>query len=137
MNAIFPIATLSLLIAGCATSAAGIDADELARNGRLVSGKELRLLFTQATVEGKDVNGVEYTLRTDEEGTYKGVTTRGDSFVGKWSINDQGEVCFDTLGDAIRTPCTGQYVLGGKYYGLTRSGAVLERTIRRPSPVRR
>ena len=134
----FPVvAALALLVAGCATSAGRIGADELTQNGRLVSGVELRKLFTQATVEGKDPNGVEFTLRIDDDGNYKGVTTRGDSFVGKWSIDGQGRVCFDTVYDTIRGPCAALYVLNGKYYALTPSGVVLERAIRRPSPVSR
>lgn len=137
MIVFFRVATLGLVVAGCATGAVPIHADDLAKNGRLVSGTELRQLFTHATVEGSDSNGVEYSLRTGEEGTYKGVTTRGDPFVGTWSIDDNGDVCFDTVEQTIRLPCTAQYVLDGRYYGLTRSGTVLERTIRRPSPVRR
>jgi len=136
-RAVFPVAALALLVAGCATTADPISVDELTKNGRLVAGVELRKLFTQATVEGKDPNGVEFTLRTDDEGNYKGVTTRGDSFVGKWSINGHGDVCFDTVYDTIRMPCSAQYVLNGKYYALTPSGVVLERAIRRPSPVLR
>jgi len=107
-RAVFPVAALALLVAGCATTADPISVDELTKNGRLVAGVELRKLFTQATVEGKDPNGVEFTLRTDDEGNYRRHHAR--RFVrGAVEHQRPWDVCFDTRIRHDPYACSAQY----------------------------
>ncbi len=126
----FTMVALGLVLAGCAAPpTSSVTATALQKNAKRLSAGELKALYANSVVEGTTRNGVDFQLRTRENGRYDGTTAQG-GFTGRWSVNERNEVCFHTDGIATATPCMQQYVLDGKYYGVTPDGYVLERTVK-------
>jgi hypothetical protein len=123
---------VALSAVGCTTPAMetgrvkDLSVEDLQKKGKRLSAEEVRALITNATVEGRTLDGTSYTLRTNEQGTYTGTTDRGQ-FTGKWSVNEKGQACYYTAQRYSSSPCTDEYVMDGRHYSVTSSGVVLER----------
>ena len=101
--------------------------DLLEKGGKKLNRDELSKLLSGAHVSGTSIANpnakFELTYKTDgtHEGTAMAVHGVGNKtqFWGKWSVNEQGETCFETQfrgQPGTSTGCTSYYVLGGTYY---------------------
>jgi hypothetical protein len=106
-----------------------VKVDDLKANGKRLSAEEVKALMVGSTMEGVTLDrAIPYKLRATDDGRYTGESGTGNRFTGKWNVNDKGQICTYTDQRAGGgDPCADYYVMGGKYFAITPSGAVMER----------
>jgi hypothetical protein len=115
----------------------------LDKGGQKLTKEEAIKLVTGATISGISMNypdtKTEYTYKSDGSmsGGASRISARGFTSVnGRWSVNDDGQLCTDRTTSSRRSDvyCDHYFSLGGKYYASrsTDKGAlVVEREIKR------
>jgi hypothetical protein len=117
--------------------------ETLDKGGKKLAKEEVVKLVTGATISGTSMNSpdfrTEYTYKSDGSMSGGALRKSGPGFTsvsGKWSVNEDGQLCTDRTTSSGRSDvyCDHYFSFGGKYYAsrtADKAALVVEREIKR------